>query len=565
MNFKEFNYYRPDLASISKNIDSLLVEFEKAGNAKSQMEIIDKVNEIRNDFNTQRSIAGVKYTQDTTNADYQAEQDFFDELSPAFLGLEVKFYETISRSKFKQDLILKYGNQLFSVAQMTVDTFSDSIVEELQKENQLGSEYTKLLGSAKIKFDNKELNLSELGSYLNSKDRTIRKAANEAKYNFFSSNKIELDRLFDDLVKVRASIAKKLGFNNFVELGYKRMLRGDYNAQMVSDYRDQVKKYIVPLTEKLAEKQAKRIGLDKLYYYDEALSFKSGNAVPKGSPDWIVDNAKKMYSELSPETGEFFQFMTQNELLDLESRSGKAVGGYCTYFSNYKSPFIFSNFNGTAHDIIVLTHEAGHAFQGFCSRKFDVPEYNFPTYEACEIHSMSMEFLTWPWMDLFFKEDTDKFKYSHVAKSLIFLPYGVAVDEFQHWIYENPNVTSTERNAQWRKIEQKYIPYRNYDDNKYLEDGGYWQQQRHIYESPFYYIDYTLAQICAFQFWKKFNQNKKEAMSDYLELCKAGGSKSFLELVEIANIDSPFKEGCLESVATEVNNWLLQVDDSRLN
>lgn len=565
MNFNNFKYQRPELADLERRMKSLLNNFIISETSLNQIKVIDEINLMRIDFNTQRSIASVKYTQDTTNQSYQDEQDFFDEISPKFLGLEVQFYKAIIHSKFKKELIENYGNQLFSVAQMTVETYDDCILEDLQKENQLGSEYTKLLGSAKIEFDGKIHNLSSLGKYLSVKERDVRKKANEAKYNFFKDNQPELDRLFDELVKVRNVIAKKLGYKSFVELGYKRMLRGDYNAAMVSEYREQVKKYIVPITTQLASKQAKRIGIDSFKYYDEALSFKSGNAVPKGNPQWIVNNAQKMYKELSLETGNFFDFMTQNDLMDLESRDGKAVGGYCTYFGNYRSPFIFSNFNGTAHDIIVLTHEAGHAFQGYCSRLFDVPEYNFPTYEACEIHSMSMEFLTWPWMELFFKEDTEKFKYSHMAKAITFLPYGVAVDEFQHWIYETPSAMPSERNKKWREIEKKYIPFRDYDGNEYLENGGYWQQQRHIYESPFYYIDYTLAQICAFQFWKKSVDDKNKAMNDYLTLCRAGGSKSFLELVQLANLESPFKQGCLENVATDVHNWLLQVDDSRLN
>jgi M3 family oligoendopeptidase len=355
-----------------------------------------------------------------------------------------------------------------------------------------------------------------------------------------------------------------LGYKNFVELGYARLTRTDYNAEMVANFRKQVEEYIVPVATRLKERQRKRIGVDELKYYDDRFSFKTGNPTPKGDPEWIINNGKKMYSELSPETEEFFNFMLDHELMDLVSKKGKASGGYCTFFTEYKAPFIFSNFNGTSGDIDVLTHEAGHAFQVYLSRDYQIPEYNWPTLEACEIHSMSMEFFTWPWMELFFKEDTDKYKFSHLSEGLLFIPYGVAVDEFQHFVYENPEATPTERKRAWREIEKKYLPHRNYEGNEYLENGGFWHQQGHIFNSPFYYIDYTLAQICAFQFWKKMHENREAAWSDYVHLCKQGGSKPFTELVKEAKLISPFEDGCVKSVIGVIEDWLNSVDDTKL-
>jgi M3 family oligoendopeptidase len=392
----------------------------------------------------------------------------------------------------------------------------------------------------------------------------MRKKAVTATSGFFAEHEEEFDRIYDELVKVRTEIAQKLGYKNFVELGYYRMMRTDYNAEMVAKFRQQVKDFIVPITTKLRERQQQRIGVEELKFYDENFEFQTGNAAPKGSPEWIIDNGQKMYNELSKETGEFFKFMNDNNLMDLVAKKGKAGGGYCTYIENYKSPFIFSNFNGTSGDIDVLTHEAGHAFQVYSSRHFEIPEYNWPTYEACEIHSMSMEFFTWPWMELFFKEDTDKYKFAHLSGGLLFLPYGVSVDEFQHWVYENPEASPKERKNKWREIEKVYLPHRDYDGNVYLENGGFWQRQGHIYGSPFYYIDYTLAQICAFQFWKRSRENQEEAWKDYAHLCQLGGSMSFTKLVEEANLISPFEEGCVESVVGEIENWLNSVDDKNL-
>jgi M3 family oligoendopeptidase len=560
MKFSDMKYKRPDINALESKFKDLLGKFENAQSFDEQNKIMKEINELRVEFQTQGTLASIRYSIDTTNKSFEDEQQFFDKNYPVYEGIITDYYRAIIKSKYRGELEKKWGKQLFAVADLIIKTFSPEIMDDLQKENQLRTEYTKLLASAKIDFEGEERNLSGLNPFMESTDRVIRKKANEAKWKFFEDNQEQFDKNYDDLVKLRDKMAKKLGYKNFVEMGYARMGRTDYDAEMVSSFRKQVLDYIVPVTLKLKQKQKERLDLDSFKYYDQPIDFKDGNAKPHGQPEWIVGCAKKMYEELSPETGEFFNFMVENEMMDLVTKKGKDTGGYCTFIEKYKSPFIFSNFNGTAGDIEVLTHEAGHAFQAFRSRNFDIPEYYFPTSEACEIHSMSMEYLTWPWMDCFFKEETDKFKYSHLKGSLIFLPYGVSVDEYQHFVYENPNATPQERNNQWLAIEKKYLPYIDYDDNDFLKKGGRWQQQRHIYLSPFYYIDYCLAQICAFQFWKKSHENRENALSDYVRLCNAGGSQSFLDLVELANLVSPFKEGSIKPIVNEIENWLDNVE-----
>lgn len=564
MKFTEMQYKRPDMKELGVKFNELLTKFNSCASFEDANSIMVTINDLRGDIESMSELVGIRHTIDTTDAFYEGEQDFIDENMPIYQGLIAKYYDALINSKFRTELEEKWGNQLFNMAALNIKTFSPEIIEDLQMENKLSSEYTKLIASAKIMFEGEERTLSQLTPFGVSTDRDMRKRANEAKYAFFSENETKLDGIYDGLVKVRTKIAKKLGYENFVQLGYDRMLRSDYNAEMVANYRKQVKEVIVPIATKLRERQCKRLDLDHLYYYDEGISFKSGNAKPHGNPQWIVDNAKKMYDELSKETGEFFNFMIDNQLMNLESKKGKAGGGYCTFIANYKSPFIFSNFNGTSGDVDVLTHEAGHAFQAYCSRNYAVPEYNFPTNEAAEIHSMSMEFLTWPWMNLFFEEEEQKYKFNHLSQSLLFLPYGVTVDEFQHFVYNNPEATPAERKSAWREIEKKYLPHRDYAGNDYLERGGFWYQQGHIFGSPFYYIDYTLAQVCAFQFFKKANDNREKAMEDYMNLCSAGGSKSFLSLIELANLKSPFDDGCIDSVIGDIKNWLDGVDDTKL-
>lgn len=562
--FEEYTYDRPELDEIKERFYEDLNQLKKGESMSQQVEAIEKINRIRMEVDTMENLVYIRHSIDTNDRFYKAEQDYMDDLAPEMHGLVTEFYQVLLESPYRKELEEKWGNQLFSLAESEIRTFSPEIIPLLQKENKLSSEYTKLMASAKIPFEGEERTLAQMGPFSQSPNRETRKQAATATTSFFEENRSELDRIFDDLVKVRHEIAVTLGFDNFVELGYHRMTRTDYTPEMVEIFRRQVEEFIVPLCVELKDRQADRVGLQHLTFYDEGFKFSSGNANPKGDPQWIIANGKRMYEELSTETAEFISFMLDRNLLDLEAKMGKAGGGYCTYIAEYESPFIFSNFNGTSADIDVLTHEAGHAFQVYKSRGYDIPEYHWATYEASEIHSMSMEFFTWPWMEYFFKEDTEKYKFTHLSEALMFLPYGVAVDEFQHFVYENPDASPDERKQMWRSLERKYLPHRDYDGFGYLEEGGFWQRQSHIYNSPFYYIDYTLAQICAFQFFKKMNEDRESAWASYLDLCKLGGSKSFLELLDAVQLDSPFVEGTVEKVIDPTRKWLNEVDDQSL-
>lgn len=560
LKFIDYKYTRPDIKKLESDFDLLLEEFRKSESAKGQYEILKKINLLRKGFDSMRNISTVRYTINTKDKFYDEEHEYFDNIGPVYSGLINRLNKTILGSKFRKELEEKTGTLIFRLAELSIKTFSPDIIDDLKKENQLVTEYVKLIASAKINFEGEERNISGMAPFLQSQNRQVRKNAAEAKWKFFEENEKTLDRIYDELVKIRTHIAKKLGYENFIQLGYDRMRRTDYTNKEVADFRNAVKEYIVPVSQKLKEMKRKRIGIDKLHYYDEGYSFKGGNPVPKGSPEWIVERAKNMYNELSEETGKFFKFMTERDLLDLYNRKDKAAGGYCTFIPEYESPFIFSNMNGTSDDIRVLTHEAGHAFQAFESRNYEMPEYRIPTMESAEIHSMSMEFITWPWMQLFFEEDTDKFLYAHLSRALSFVPYGVSVDEFQHFVYENPDATPEDRKKKWREIERKYRPYMNYEENEFLERGGFWFHQGHIFKMPFYYIDYCLAQICALQFWRKCNHDRDIAWKDYLDLCKAGGSRSFLELLKIAKIDSPFDKKVIESIVSYSENWIDNVN-----
>ena len=565
MKFSDYTYLRPNYETYKVDFLKTLQLLTDATELTEAVTAVNHLNELRATIETAYNLASIRYSVDTNDAFYEKEDDFWNEYQPLFQELDFQFYQSLLNSPLLDELKTRFPSTLFLFAEGRVKTFSPELIPLFQKENQLSSDYSKLVASAQIPFEDNVYTLSQLTPFAQSVDETTRRQATEKITGFYADNEAKFDAIYDEMIKVRTEIATKLGFKNYVEFGDVLMNRWDYDRPMIETYRSEVLQKIVPVTQKLYERQAQRNGLEKLNFHDLSLVFPNGNATPKGTPDELVAKAQKMYQELSPETGEFFDFMVEKDLLDLLSKTGKQAGGYCTYIQDYQSPFIFANFNGTSHDVDVLTHEAGHAFQTYESRWIKEPEIVFPNYESCEIHSMSMEFIAWPWMEDFFQDETNKYKFNHLASALQFLPYGVLVDHFQQEVYSNPNWTPAERKACWRELEKQYCPERNYDLFPELEKGIYWFRQGHIFNSPFYYIDYTLAQVCAFQFWKRFNVEKDEtAWQDYLAICQVGGTKTFLEILEIAHLKSPFEAGALDDTIVLVDDYLSSVTEEQI-
>ncbi|MCX6183312.1 MAG: M3 family oligoendopeptidase [Bacteroidetes bacterium] len=556
MDFHSFPYHRPAMQTLKNQFSQLFVELKKAEEYAAFISVFKKINLLRKEFESARTTNSIRHSINTKDDFYSQENTFFNENIPLFEQLINDFYKIIVGSKFIKEINEEFGDYFLKKVDCTLKTFNDTILSDLVKENELVTKYSKLQASAEIEFKGEKLTMSQLGAHSVNKDRSVRKSAADAGHSWYAERGNEFDVIFDDLVKIRHKIAVQLGFKNYTELAYKRLNRTDYGPEEVKGFRDSIHKHICPVTAQLKQQQATRINLEKPEYYDWFFNFQSGNATPKGGAKWITEKAQKMYNELAPESAEFFSFMSKNKMMDLESKPGKAAGGYCTFIESYPSPYIFSNFNGTDGDVLVLTHEIGHAFQVYCSMNQPLPEYYWPTTDACEIHSMSMEFLTWPWMNEFFEEETEKFKYSHLSNQLLFLPYGAAIDEFQHWIYENHEVTPAVRNKMWLEIESKYLPYRTNSSSPYLNSGRQWQRQLHLYHFPFYYIDYALAQVCAYQFWLESRKDANKAWEKYLALCRMGGSDSFINLLTKAGLKNPFNEAVLIEISNEVQSYI---------
>ncbi|MCL2399222.1 MAG: M3 family oligoendopeptidase, partial [Defluviitaleaceae bacterium] len=464
MKFSKMPYKRPEFEEISAKFEELLQQFKNVTTAEECFSVYKAYDEYNQYVESMISIGWIRYTLDTTNEFYDKEKAYMDEMIPKLEEVTQKFVTAMVKSPFRKDMEEKWGNLMFVNAEMELKTFKPEIVPDLQEENRLSSEYTKLIASAQIAFDGKMLTLAQIFPYFENPDRGVREAALRASSEWRMKYADKWDNIFDNLVKLRTKIAKTLGYENYIQLAYYRRRRNCYDKDMVAKFREGVVKHIVPLVQRLKAEQAKRIGVNTLNPFDDSFEYPEGNAKPIGTPEDIFAHGKIMYHELSSDTAEFIDFMLENELFDVLTRPGKEAGGYCDSIPLYKSPFIFANFNGTSGDIDVLTHEAGHAYASYRAQDIYPSALRRYSNETAEVHSMAMEFFTWPWMEGFFGDQTQKYYYSHLAGALVFIPYGTMVDEFQHLIYEKPEMSPKERNDLWLTLEAKYRPYLNVKD-----------------------------------------------------------------------------------------------------
>lgn len=549
MKFKDMPYERIDFAKAKAELSEIMEKSKAAKSGEGQFEVHKMFYRLNDKIQTQVTLCSIRHTIDTTDEFYEKEQNYYDEQIPEYSNLCVEYQKILFYSPYREVLEGKIGQVAFKNMEIAMKSVSEEIIPLMQEENTLVTEYEKLLASAKIPWGEETLNLSLLTPYLKHKDAKIRREAQEKQNEFFLSIQDKLDELYDKLVKNRTLQAKKLGFETYTSLGYLRMQRNCYGREEIENLRRQVKEVWVPFAESIFEKRKERLGLSKLSYTDEVVYSPKGNPQPEGTPEEILQAGQQMYEELSPETKEFFDFMMDNELLDVFGRKTKAVGGYMTYIPDYKAPFIFANFNGTSGDVDVMTHECGHAFQGYLAAADPIREHADIGMETAEIHSMSMEFFTEPWYPLFFgKETAQEYTDMHLEDAVIFVPYGCMVDEFQHIIYDNPNLTPKERKQVWKDLERDYKPHLFYDGLEFFENGCFWQKQHHIYSFPLYYIDYVIAQLCAFEYKIWMDKDRKAAWQSYLKLCRMSAAKFHTELLEEAGLETPFKNGVLAKI-----------------
>lgn len=556
--FKDIQYTRPDCEAFQKLAEDNAEKIKNAVSYSEAKKVFLEFDKAESEFFDMGNIAYIRHTIDTSDEFYDKENEFLNEKTPELMPSLLAFSNAVYDSRFKPDFVAEFGDQMFAEIELRRKSFSEKNIPLLQKEARLCNEYEKIIASADILFDGKHLNLYGIMSYFENPDRNVRHDAYKAYSKFYESNEENFERIWDELIKVRTEMGKNLGFENYIPLGYMNQGRTDYDEKDVAAFREQVREELVPFCAKLYEAQAKRIGVDKVKAYDEAYLFNDGNAVPVGDDDFLIERAREMYHDMSKETGEFVDFMLGHDLLDVKNKPKKASTGYMTGLNSIKAPFVFSCFNHTTGDVQVLTHEFGHAFAGYMAmRNQPVSTYYSESTDIAEIHSMSMEQFAYPYAEKFFGDKADKFRFSHLQEALTFVPFGVAVDEYQHIVYANPELTPKQRTAEWKKLEEKYMPWREYDDIDFFAKGGWWYHKIHIFLYPFYYINYTLTTMGAMEFKKKMHEDKESAWKDYLNLCKVGGSLGYKETLKYANLSLPFEKGSVKRAVSYAEDILL--------
>lgn len=556
--FSTLEYKRPDFQEFAAFAEKTRERIEGAGSYAEVKEALLSFDGKKKDFSTDVTIASIRHTLDTRDKFYEGENEYIEETFPTIMPCLLAVDEALMNSPFRADFEKEYGRQYLAQKELEKKAFCEANIPLMQREAKLASEYEKMMATAEISFDGKVLNLFGVQKYFEHEDREVRKGAVRAYSDFYHKNEQRLEEIWEELLSIRNEMGRNLGYEDYIPVGYMKQGRTDYGQKEVESFREQVRTVIVPICERLYEAQAKRLGVEKLAFYDEKRIFPDGNAVPAGDDDFMVREAAKMYHEMSPETGEFIDFMIQHELMDLKNKPGKAATGYMTDLQRYQAPFVFSCFNQTIGDMGVLTHELGHAFAGFMAmRSQPLSDYYSESTDIAEIHSMSMEQFAYPYAERFFGDGAEKFLFAHLQEAVTFVPFGVAVDEFQHICYANPDLTPRERTLAWKKLEAKYMPWRTYEPDDFFDRGGWWYHKLHIFLYPFYYINYTLTTIGAMEFKKKEREDHESAWKDYLNLCKCGGSMSYLETLRYAGVSNPFEAGSVEKAISVAKDELM--------
>ena len=562
LKFSEIEYVRPGFDVVKTQLIRMSGEFACASDYQAANDLFVSVDKLKRHVESMETLASIRHSIDTRDAYYDEEVKLWNKMGPELMEYIQNWNKALCESPFRPQFEQEYGEVIFRNMELEMKCFDPVIIPQMQEENDLTMEYEKLLASAQIPFRGENYTIPQMDLFKNDEDDETRLEAWKAEGIWYRENQEKLDGIYDRLVSLRHEMSQKLGLADYVEMGYYRMTRNCYDRNDVEKFRNAVQKYLVPVADEIRRDQAKRLGMEyPMSFADCALMFRSGNARPVGSADDILEAGRRFYDALSPETSEFFNMMMDRELLDVLSKEGKEGGGYCTSIYDYYVPFIFANFNGTRDDVETVTHEAGHAFADWTNRHRVPMETIWPTMEGCEVHSMSMEFFAWKSAEDFFGADARKFLYSHLAGALLFIPYGTMVDHFQHIVYEHPELTPAERHGEWKRLLGIYMPWLRLDgDIPFYSEGMGWQRQHHIYSSPFYYIDYCMAQTVALEFWAMMQEDYDKAWEHYMAYTRQGGSRVFTELLAHAGMESPFEPETLQKVCRKAEKWLSDFD-----
>ena len=506
-------------------------------------------------------------TCDTENEDKQAAfMSFVENIRPKMsevsnqIDLKIANLDFLDSLPERYDLILRSMNN-------SIQIFREENIPLSVECTRLSTEYQKISGAMTVEFEGKERTMPQMRKFLESNNRDIRRSAwiKIRERRMVDSERIS--EIMDDLVRIRHAIAINSGFENYVEYAFRSMERFDYSPKDCLAFHQAVEIHCMPVIHSINEERRSGFGYDELMPWD--VNEKSGDSPdifgrpplrPFEKVEDLVSITSKVFHSLSPELGGMFDRLVDGEVLDLDSRKGKAPGGYQYNLEKTGLPFIFMNASGQQGDVETMIHEAGHAFHTmYCSHHELIQERNYPI-EFAEVASMSMELLTQPYWDEFYhsKETTDRARKMHLEAIIGLLAWICRIVAFQHWMYSNPSHTREERSTAWLNLREKYGPKTNW--NGFEDDESlFWQTQGHLFGAPFYYIEYGIAQLGALQLWMTQLDDPDKALEDYANAMKLGNTRTLPHLFESADIKLSFDKEHVGNLISSVKKSLSEL------
>jgi len=496
-------------------------------------------------------------TKDMNNAaNEEMERYVREEVRPIAEEGDSRLGTALLSSKHRAAVAERYGHHLLDVLEISVEPLAPINSALRVKAGDLVSKYDKIVAAGEVTVGGKSVTLSVARNMGTSNDPAVRYESFTGYRGWFLDNRPLLAEIYDELVKTRHQMGRNLGYDDYIPLGYKVMGRTDYGVSEVAAFRASVRAWAVPLRESFCAHQAAELGTPTLKPWDAG--YMPSLTLPNGiAPiETQLERAQRVFNAVSPRLAAHFQRMRAEGLIDLENRRGKQAGAYCTSFSDEGRVAIFCNSTGDEEDVGTLMHEMGHAFQGWESQPIEAVDLQWPTYDACEIHSMGMEYLSMPHMTEFFApEHADRFRRNRWREAVDLLCYICVVDEFQHWVYANPDASADQRDHEWDRIWDIYMKGIDYSGAEKYK-AARWYAQGHLFHAPFYYIDYAIAETGAMQLAMIAADDYERAVEAYLDLCKAGGTMSVLNIFKSAGLRSPFDPEVMRDLMTHATSEL---------
>lgn len=530
---KEFNPRNEnELDSIYKNLVDYPIQ--SLQDLESFLEFWSELSAIIDEAG---SLAYVNMTVDTKNKTAESEYlHIVEKVYPITDPYENSLKEKFLSSPFLNQLDNEYYALFIKRTKSEKEIYRQENTELFVQDAKLSQTYQKITGSWMVDYEGKKYTVQQMAIFQENPDRNIREKSYQARVNVHLNDKEALEDLFDEMLKVRTQIARNAGFANYRDYAFVAKGRFDYTPKDCLDMHEAIAETLVPLISEWTKEKCTKLGITSLRPWDLYVDPDGHGSIKAFDNDnELCDKVEKIFYSLNPLTGAYFKYMRDNKLLDLSSREGKAPGGYMTELSERRVPFIFMNAVGSKRDVDTLLHEAGHSFHAFQAREQILKSYRSSPLEFAEVASMSMELLGRPYFQYVYKpEEVTRVRREQLIKIVEFFPFMSMIDSFQHWVYTTDDNGREARGKKWQELNRKFQPFLDMTGLDEIEKTRW--QYPHVYTSPFYYIEYGIAQLGALQVWRNSLQNEKQAVEYYLKALSLGGSTPLPKLFESAKI-----------------------------